>query len=1257
MSNIFNGVPHNHQASGLFPNDPTITYFFYYDGTINKVYKHDSTSNTTTIHDIGTGTNQLFPNLPTNQAMDRAVWSSNGHVYVKWETSPGSYVQKQYSSPTTSPFGATTTTKTSIHDAQTANGSFAIAISPTELVVKLPNSGWAIDHQYNQGSWGGTTTPYNGLPQTQHRSLNMVIGFNSMVNVFYDTGIVYTIDLASQAVVASAPYGATLNNIFHGVPWDHSASVGFDNDPTITYFFRMNPTTLLNEVFIHDEVSNTTTVSDIGIPTMFPDLPTNIAITHGSENQPANIGEHLIYWMDNALSPPLQFIVTTSPTAVPVYIGSTNPNNIYHTGSSVEQVSTGTQWYSTFGWDFFYAARGAISHYLATGQYGGVGQPYAGLPYIGGGPQVETEYCSILRVTGNDNQVYLFTPTGDAIILDLLAQQISSTVLYGPISSTPPLPPPTPLPDIEIIYNAPADFANFASDVSLVTQTPYGWNFTKTILTADKIELFLYHSSAPGATAFNYDQLRDIQVNMKNNLALPTGEIFMNVYTGPAVAPNWYNYKDTYNMTPPLGTTIDIDLVLTTLNLTDTRTDPILAIALHSNSGQQQVNCDVERVSFEALLPATNETQRVIVKLQNNFVVVDDKYWDLVNDAVARVGTTIRPDFEIFNFSPNIIAGNYPQSGTAKGPPAGTAWYLSGTWTEWTQTTANVWAPSGNTIQFASNTVNPGLDTNGAAYVGTLGGVVLTGTWNPQPFTWNVITGNLLNITNTNGAPINFSPLVGLPQPNNFTAAQAESGMFSSSNVGTMATSVLISNSVSSFKSPIFPTDIDLTFLSESQVIIRRSWEITDTTYTLNSSNVLSGQYISPTYPNNSNPTSYTPDSYTMPTAWVVLANNDSQFFIEFSGGLNNTITSDGSYNMAVNPVGPSPITYSWIANYYTSADVLISPVVGFGATGSVSNFTIALASVPAAAEYILYVCTSSENVQAFASIVIIQPGAAIPFVLDFQNQSAQIVVDATYSVTPNPVDAGTTYAYTATYNNEFDASLGNVLGAVASGPSSSFNFVYVNMPLGTKYINYTCNATGGNQGGEIARLSISIIPQIPPAPEPFELEFNGGAYPVNITADGTYNMIPYPTESALIITYTYTADYYAGVTKLGSVVGFDTTGQSSSFPFTFAGMPPGATYIKYICSASGTGLQNGETAESIIGIVPPGGNGSDVDLIRSTTGSIIFNQYNSEDSLKLLTGDRIAGLTMTLTDSYGDTLYSSAPVYYELNVRSSNSG
>jgi hypothetical protein len=837
--------------------------------------------------------------------------------------------------------------------------------------------------------------------------------------------------------------------------------------------------------------------------------------------------------------------------------------------------------------------------------------------------------------------------------LDTATSSVTSFAKYNQ-----PVIPPTPLPDIVVTYSAPADFANFATDVSLVTETPLGWNFTKTILTADKMELYLYHSSAPGAMPFNYNDLRDIKISMMNNLALPTGEIFMNVYTGPPVAPNWYNYKDTYNMTPALGTTIDIDLVLTTLNLTDSRTDPILAIALHSNSAQQQVNCDVHKVSFEILIPSINSTQRVEVQLQNNFIVVDDKYWDLANDAVAKRGSTILPDFEIFDFTPSIIAGNYPQSGTAKEPPTGVAWYLKGTWSEWTQTTANVWAPSGKTMEFASNSVNPGVDTNGAAYVGTIGNVVLTGTWNPTPFVWNVVTGNQFQVTYTNGSPINFRPLVELPQPNNFTAAQYESGMFSASNVGTMATSVLISNSVAPFKSPLFPPEIDLTFLSETQVIIRRSWEIVDTTYTIASSNVLYGQYVSPTYPVLTAPLA--PDSYNMPSAWVVLANNDSQFFIEFSGGLNNTITSDGAYNMAVNPVGPSPITYTWTANYYTSADVLISPVVGFGATGSVSSFTIALASVPASAEYILYVCTSSENVQAFASLVIVHAAAAIPFVLDFQNQSAQIVVDATYSVTPNPVDAGTTYAYTATYNNEFDASLGNVLGAVASGPSSSFNFVYANMPLGTKYIDYGCSATGGNQGGEIARLSISIIPQIPPAPQPFELEFNGGVYPVNITADGTYNMIPYPTESALIITYTYTANYFVGTTDLGAVVGFDVTGQSSSFPFSFATMPATATYIKYVCSASGTGLQNGETAESIIGLVEPCPicpDSDNVELVRATTGNIEFNQINVDESLKLLSTKNLGELKMSLVDSYGSLLHTDKPVYYECQLEAVNKG
>jgi hypothetical protein len=814
---------------------------------------------------------------------------------------------------------------------------------------------------------------------------------------------------------------------------------------------------------------------------------------------------------------------------------------------------------------------------------------------------------------------------------------ISSAQYVGPLVPPPPFPP-TPLPDIVIPYSAPSQFNLFATDVSLVTETPLGWNFTKSSFTsADKMELYLYHSAAPGAVLFNYNDLRDLKVSMQNNLILGSGNIFFNVYTGPPVAPNWYNTKTTYMGTPPLGTTIDTQLVETIVSITSTITDPILAISIGSNSAAQQVNVDVSKVSFEILIPSINSTQRVVVELQHNFIVVDDKYWDLEGDVVGKVGTAIKPDFDIFDFTPNIIAGNYPQSGTAKGQPQGTAWYLAGTWSEWTQTTANIWAPNGNTVELTSNSVNPGLDTNGAGWIGTLGGVILTGNWSPIPFIWNVVPGNNFRIVHTNGSPIDFRPLSELPQPNNFTAAQAESGMFSITNVGTMATTVLISSSVSSFKSPIFPPEIDLTFLSETQVIMRRSWEIIDTTYTLTSSNVLSGQYVSPTYPVSGQPSSENPDTYTKTTPWVVLANNDSQFDIEFSGGLNNTITADGAYFMDVNPVGPSPITYAWTANYYTSSDVLISPLIGFGTTGPVSNFNITLASVPAAAEYILYVCTSSENVQAFASLIIIQAAAAIPFVLDFQNQSAQIVVDATYSVTPNPIDPLTTYSYTATFNNEFDASLGVVPGFTQTTPST-FSFVYANMPLGTKYIEYECSATGGNQGGETARLAISIIPQIPPAPQPFDLEFNGGVFPIDITSDGTYTMIPFPTESALIITYTYTANYFEGTTDLGPVIGYDVTGQSSSFTFTFAGMPAGATYIKYICSASGTGLQNGETAESIIGIIEPcGGSGHSVSSREQNTIGIYENKDYIGSSKKVM-DNNVSILELQLVDGADQT-------------------
>ena len=245
----------------------------------------------------------------------------------------------------------------------------------------------------------------------------------------------------TQQVAVNLTPSAPVVNIFNGVPIDHSASVSFDADPNISYFFRMNPTTNLNQVFIHDESTNTTTVSDIGIPTMFPSVSTTYPIRMGGENLGGpNPDEHLICWIDTTIPNPNRLTtVVTSPTAVVVQQFAQSDNLVYHEGQSIEQASTGNKWYAHFSFDRWLALRGSTQHFLSTGSYGGVGQPYAGLPYIGGGVGVETNYCSLLRVNGQENQMYLFTPSGDAIIMDLLAQQISSTVPYGPIApaSTP----------------------------------------------------------------------------------------------------------------------------------------------------------------------------------------------------------------------------------------------------------------------------------------------------------------------------------------------------------------------------------------------------------------------------------------------------------------------------------------------------------------------------------------------------------------------------------------------------------------------------------------------------------------------------------------------------------------------------------------------------------------------------------------------------------------------------------------------------
>ena len=720
--------------------------------------------------------------------------------------------------------------------------------------------------------------------------------------------------------------------------WDETTIMAFKGD--VIQFFT-------NEVL-------TSTASRLA---MFPQIGTN---TINSVYRRANAGPSQfwqLYFYDVAGNYWHYEVSSTNPTAYTFLSSGTH-------GWMIDRGPRGENWQLWFKNDNGVAKVDAVGN---TGNY----QPYgSGTSLYPTLPNTQVpDACWHNSASG-----VVYVSIIDTIyLLDTATATVTSFAKYN----VPPGPviPPTPLPDIEVVYSAPSQFNLFSNNVALVTETQYGWNFTKTILTADKMELYNYFATAPGALPFNYNDLRDLRVTMKNNLALGSGNIFFNVYT-VGTAGGWYGTKTTYFGTPALGTTIDTELVETIIPISDARTDQILAISIGSNSAQQQVNCDVERVSFDILLPANNESQRVIVKLQNNFIVVDDKYWDLENSAIAKLGTTILPGFQIDTFTPNIIAGNYPQSGTAKEVSSGAAWYLKGTYSEWIQNVANTWVVSGNTIEFTSNAVNAGVDTNGAAYIGCLGGVALTGTWNPQPFTWEITSSNQLQILNTNGSIITFSPLVDLPQPNNFTAVQAESGCFSSSNVGTLATTALISNSVASFKSPIFPTEIDLTFLSESQVIIRRSWEIVDTTYTIASSKVLSGQYVSPTYPNNGN-SNLPPDSYTMPNDWVVLAENKTHFEILFSGGLNNSLPAE-SQNFRQMTVTPTPtdtdITFTWTANYYSAGDILISAVAGITTTGLVSSFITGGSLKPANAAYILYGCTSSQNIDAFTSLVFIEP-------------------------------------------------------------------------------------------------------------------------------------------------------------------------------------------------------------------------------------------------------------------------------------------
>ena len=674
-------------------------------------------------------------------------------------------------------------------------------------------------------------------------------------------------------------------------------------------------------------------------------------------------------------------------------------------------------------------------------------------------------------------------------ILDTTSTTVTSFAKYN---VAPPTTPPTPLPDIVIPYSAPSQFNLFATDIALVSENQFGWNFTKTINDSNKLHLYLYHSSAPNVVLYNYNDLLQITVNMKNNLVLPAGEIFINIYTGPPVAPNWYNYKDTYNFSPALGTTLDIELIEHILNLTDARSDPILAISLHSNSAQQQINCDVDKVSFNIILSSTSNpqnSQKVIVDLQHNFILLDDKYFDLSETAQGWTAN-ILGGWSQSNFTPNIYAGIYPSgNGTFQDQASGTAWTLGQVTNEFQRwfTVDNVgWNPEvGSIAMFINNpaSTNPGIDVGGIAYIGCSGIFNVNPAWLVDPpIAWEITDTNLLKISYTTRAP-DFMDTLENRFGSAFSPLQKQTGMYTTQTTG-ISTTVWIGTDVPNTPNLVFPREGTFRCLSDTQIMLRLGWQHNETTYTLNPSDgtEMVGQYIDPAFT-----TSYAPTSYKMPTDWVKIpVIPPEEFILTFSEGLSDTIDTDGAYSVSVTPPSTTGVTYSYTANYYTDADVLISPVVGFGATGITSSFTISYSTnVPSNAAYISYVCTSSETVIAQLSLVIIQP-VSVPFILTFQAPNNQILSDAIYSVFPIVANPLHSYVYTATFRDIAGTSLGSVPGAGLSGQSSSFNITYANLPATVAYIDYTC--TDGTESSQLSITIVPICPPCPPAPEPGDI-------------------------------------------------------------------------------------------------------------------------------------------------------------------------
>jgi hypothetical protein len=402
-------------------------------------------------------------------------------------------------------------------------------------------------------------------------------------------------------------------------------------------------------------------------------------------------------------------------------------------------------------------------------------------------------------------------------------------------------------------------------------------------------------------------------------------------------------------------------------------------------------------------------------------------------------------------------------------------------------------------LTFDNTAGSTGKQSNGWAYMGCNGTIGNFGTgWPalstglPVPVLWEITNTNMVRMVWSGHPVTNSLSLNLLPSPNNFTLTQFQSGMFDSSAAsGGVNVGVFIGSSVSPAQQPTSDETTIITAIDYTVIDIKRSWELNTTRYVLNPANPLEllGQYVDPT-----NLPSLAPNNYKGSSDLIVLAENNTEFEILFSGGLNNRIPADvsGTYTMTVTPTpANTALTFAWTANYYTAGDVLISAVAGIGTTGLVSSFTVGGASLPVNCGYVLYGCTSSENIDAYASLVIIQPPTVpvVPFILTFQAPNNQISTDGIYSVFPVVANPLHSYVYTATFRDITSTSLGPVVGAGLSGQSSSFNITYSNLPATVAYIDYTC--TDGTESSQLSITIVPICPPCPPIPDPDDIYGN----------------------------------------------------------------------------------------------------------------------------------------------------------------------